>query len=93
MKKYFLHNGNEQQGPFDIEDLKDKNITKQTSVWYEGMSDWTEAGNIEGLNDLFKTATPPPFQEKKIVPPPIAKTTSQPIVGTKKTIKKKSYSW
>ena len=24
MKKYFLHNGAEQQGPFDIEDLKTK---------------------------------------------------------------------
>ena len=28
MKKYYLHNGTDQQGPFDIEDLKTKNITK-----------------------------------------------------------------
>ena len=28
MKKYYLHNGTESSGPFDIEELKAKNITK-----------------------------------------------------------------
>lgn len=93
MKKYFLHNGNEQQGPFEIEDLKGKNITKQTPVWREGLSDWTEAGNLEELNDLFKATTPPPFQEKQIVPPPISKTINQTKNEVQQPKKKKSKSY
>lgn len=70
MKKYFLHNGIDQQGPFDIEDLKSKNIDKETPIWYEGIPDWTTAEKIDELKDLFKTKTPPPFSALTIIPPP-----------------------
>jgi hypothetical protein len=74
MKKYYLHNGTEQQGPFDIEDLKAKLINKDTPIWYDGLSDWTTADKIDELKDLFKT--PPPFTTKQ-TPPPINKQTAQ----------------
>lgn len=70
MKKYFLHNGTEQQGPFDIEDLKAKKITKDTAIWCEGLPDWTTAGMIVELNELFNVSTPPPFNSKSSTPPP-----------------------
>lgn len=63
MKKYYLHNGSEQQGPFDLEDLKTKNITRDTMVWYEGISEWTKASAVSELQAIF-IQTPPPFQSK-----------------------------
>jgi len=60
MKKYYLHNGTESSGPFDIEELKAKNITKASPVWFEGMLHWKTAGEIPELNHLF-TVNPPPF--------------------------------
>jgi len=84
MKKYFLHNGTEQQGPFDIEDLKTKDINKETSIWYEGLVNWTTADKIDELKTLLKVMPPPLFEERKKAPPLIqnpttkAETTAQP---------------
>jgi hypothetical protein len=64
MKKYFLHNGKEQQGPFTIEDLKAKNICKDTPVWYDGLDSWTTVDKIDELKELLKTKTPPPIQNQ-----------------------------
>ncbi len=69
MKKYFLHNGTEQQGPFDIEDLKREGIKRDTSIWYEGLPDWKKAGEIEELSSVF-SSTPPPFNSQQSTPPP-----------------------
>jgi hypothetical protein len=66
VNKYFLHNGSENIGPFDIEELKQKNITRDTPVWCEGMEDWKEAGTVEELKVLFAS-----------VPPPIKKNTAE----------------
>jgi hypothetical protein len=60
MKKYFLHDGTESSGPFDIEELKAKKITKKTPVWFEGMEHWKTAGEIPELTRLF-IAVPPPI--------------------------------
>ena len=90
MKKYYLHNGTDQQGPFDIEDLKAKNITKETSIWYEGLSEWTTAEVIDDLKDLFKTSTPPPFVAKTTTPPPIQKPPIQQTTSVPQPTKKKS---
>jgi hypothetical protein len=46
MKKYYLHDELGQQGPLDIEELKIKNITKETPIWYEGLADWTTAESV-----------------------------------------------
>jgi hypothetical protein len=32
MTKYFFHTGETQDGPFDIEELKTKNILRETSI-------------------------------------------------------------
>jgi len=74
MKKYFIHNGTDQQGPFDIEDLKAKFVNRETSIWYEGLTDWTNADNIDELKGFLNTATPPPFGNKQpLNPPPLSK--------------------
>jgi hypothetical protein len=67
MKKYYLHDGQVQAGPFSIEELKQKNVHTVTPIWYEGLSNWTTAGKVEELAELFSATTPPPFA----TPPPI----------------------
>lgn len=69
MKKYFIHNGEQQDGPFDIEELQSRKILKDTPIWYEGLTEWTTADKIDELNDLFKTTIPPPFETKNTSPP------------------------
>lgn len=63
MKKYFLHNGTENIGPFNQEELKEQKITKDTPIWYEGIADWTSAGEIDELKSIL-ASTPPPFTKK-----------------------------
>lgn len=62
MKKYYLNDGTGQQGPFTLEELQSKNITPQTPVWYDGLADWTIAGQVEELKDIIVHA-PPPFHD------------------------------
>ena len=47
MRQYFLHNGNQEQGPFDLESLKLQELKKDTPIWYDGLENWTTAGEIE----------------------------------------------
>ena len=89
MKKFFLHNGTEQLGPFDIEDLKTKNVTKGTPIWYDGLTEWTTAEKVEDLKTLF-ISTPPPFGTPKVTPPPIQKSQVEAVSQLSKMKKDKS---
>ncbi|MFM9944954.1 MAG: DUF4339 domain-containing protein [Bacteroidia bacterium] len=64
MKKYYLHNGTEQEGPFDIDELKLKNISLDSPIWYEGIENWATVGQIDELKDIFLSKTPPPFKPR-----------------------------
>lgn len=95
MKKFYLHNGIEQTGPFNLEELKTQSITKTTSVWYEGLSEWTTAEHIKELSDILYF-TPPPFTENT-TPPPVNSTQDKSATITNTTSspahkKKKSYA-
>ena len=59
MKKYYLHIGTENSGPFDLEELIAQKITKKTAVWFEGLENWHYAGEIEELNRVFAVVPPP----------------------------------
>jgi len=87
MKKYFLHNGTESSGPFDLDELKAKSITKTTPVWYEGMENWKYAGEIEELKGLFVVMPPPisSFTTSPLTPKTAQKTSSRKILGLSKT--------
>jgi len=87
MKKYFLHNGSEQQGPFDIEELKSQKITNKTPIWFDGLTEWTAAGEIEELKNII-TGTPPPFMNKKISTPLNSESTTQAKVNIDKPKKR-----
>lgn len=88
MKKYFLNDGQNQLGPFDINDLKFRDIKPDTNIWFDGLSDWTPAGQIEELNFLFSSVPTP-------TPPPIVKVQKidSPSIQNKKSEKKYKIFW
>lgn len=77
MKQYYYANGDQQLGPFSFQELQSKRLSKDTYVWYEGLSDWTRAGDLPELNQLFEerpTQTPPQRPTVEQSPPPPAQT-------------------
>lgn len=66
MKEYYISDGQNTIGPLSKLNLFNQNISKDTLVWYEGLSEWKKAGDIEELADLFSI---------KQVPPPLPKQT------------------
>ncbi len=82
MKKYYLHNGSEQEGPFYISQLKKKGITRETEVWYRGLSDWTCAGQIDELEALFTQ----PQQELPPIKPKETEQTTQTNTKPKNSV-------
>jgi len=56
--------GGQSAGPYDMANLKQQmqtgQITRETLVWKEGMSQWTPAGQVTELASLFGS-TPPPI--------------------------------
>jgi chemotaxis protein histidine kinase CheA len=89
MKKYYFNDGTAQQGPFTLEELQAKNINTETPVWYDGLPDWTTAGQVEELKDIL-AHTPPPFhgavtpsveEIKIVVEAPVADTTTTVTVA------------
>jgi cell division protein FtsL len=82
MIQYYFHDGQKEQGPFDIEQLKSQTLKKDTPIWYEGLESWTTVGEVEELKQLFasKPTLPPLIKtipEVKTTPPKI----EQPSYG------------
>ena len=59
MNSYYIHDGADSTGPFDLDQLKAKSITKSTPVWCAGMEDWKYAGDVSELQNLFVLSPPP----------------------------------
>ncbi|MGQ0737947.1 MAG: DUF4339 domain-containing protein [Bacteroidota bacterium] len=58
MQKYYYNDGVNRYGPFTLEELKAKNISASTPVWYEGLPNWIPAGEVDELKNIFSAATP-----------------------------------
>lgn len=52
--KYYIQEDNNQYGPFTIEQLQQRGITRDTLMWCEGMSHWTTAKNIPELINIIQ---------------------------------------
>ncbi len=55
--KYFIIVNDAQQGPYTVEELRQRNIASETLVWAEGMQQWTPAWQVEELKPLFYDTT------------------------------------
>jgi type II secretory pathway pseudopilin PulG len=53
MKKYFIHVNGSSVGPYSYEDLRTMRIQKTTPVWYDGLGNWKNAGDVSELRGLF----------------------------------------
>lgn len=59
MKKYYYLDGTNRFGPFALDELRQKNINRETKVWFQGLGDWQSAGTIPELNDILNLVPPP----------------------------------
>lgn len=68
MMQFFVSVNGQQTGPFDMGNLQqmvmNKQLTKDTYVWKQGMANWAAAGQVPELASLFGAVPPPP-------PPPM----------------------
>ncbi len=66
---FYLAVNGEQQGPFNkqalMQMLQQKQFTKETLVWKQGMDGWKKAAEVQELAEIFSSVPPPP-------PPPPA---------------------
>ena len=73
MNTYFYTDGTNKFGPFSLEELKKRNISKDTLVWTESMGEnWAPAGTVTELAE-WVAATPPAI----VVPPSQPPATTQ----------------
>lgn len=74
--QFFIIENGQQAGPFPKAALYNRGLTPQTLVWHQGLSEWTPAGNVAALADVFNpqpasTQVPPnsnyqqPFQQQQ----------------------------
>ena len=56
--RYFIQNGDEADGPFLLEEIKSRNITRDTMIWHDGLYQWTKACELLELVDLFESPRP-----------------------------------
>ncbi len=53
-KFYFITDASgTRQGPFKLQQLKEKSITAQTPIWYDPLTEWTTAGEVAALKDII----------------------------------------
>lgn len=58
-QKFYILVDEIQQGPFSIEELKKKNLNKNTLVWFDDLENWEEARNIKELEKVLMKNPPP----------------------------------
>jgi len=66
MRQYFIHDGQSEKGPLDIEQLKLETLKKETPIWYDGLESWTTVAEVEELKNLVR-ATPPPLKKAETI--------------------------
>lgn len=84
MRTYYINNGNENAGPFTLEELKNQEIKENTLVWYQGMDEWKHAIDLVEFKPfffIFPTSIKQPHPSSKAE----AIKTTQTIFGLKKS--------
>ena len=54
MVNYFIKIGEEEKGPFTIDQLKSKSLQKNSLVWCAGLNSWLCAQDVLELKVLFR---------------------------------------
>jgi hypothetical protein len=63
---YFISKSNKKEGPFSLEEVLKLNLTDDTLVWKEGMTDWSAPSQLPELaQHVIKTPPPLPVDVQK----------------------------
>lgn len=65
MKKYFYSDGKQKHGPLSFEELLNEDISKQTLIWFDGLDDWTLAGELDEMKAILEVQPPPILKAEK----------------------------
>lgn len=68
--------GSNRVGPLTLEELKERNVTGQTMVWFQGLGDWQPAGSVPELKDVL-SLEPPEISISKTIDTPVKATINQ----------------
>ena len=68
MEYYILINGSK-QGPFSIDELRSKEISRNSMIWKIGQSQWLPANQIPELSNLLNEIPPEPPSCVNSMPP------------------------
>ena len=58
--RYYIHDGKQQKGPFEADQLLAAGLNAETHVWREGLDQWVKAGLLTELESVL-APLPPPF--------------------------------
>ena len=58
MTKYFYLDGDKKLGPFIKDELIDKNLNRDSRIWFYGLEEWTKLSDIVELKEIFSSLTP-----------------------------------
>jgi S1-C subfamily serine protease len=53
MKAYYIYQNNQELGPFSMDALKSRGISRDTLVWAEGMTTWQQAGSLSEMRGIL----------------------------------------
>lgn len=64
--KYYIVQDGKSTGPFSLTELKEKTLTEDTLVWFDGLSDWKKIKDLPILkNRLSEKINPPVFNQEE----------------------------
>lgn len=59
MKYFYSIDGENREGPLDLEELKQRELKRNSLVWKEGLDDWVSADSLPELREIFPIEPPP----------------------------------
>lgn len=69
--QYYIVVSGQQVGPLSFEELRLQNLTPESLVWREGLTEWVTASTLPELSPLF-IVTPPPSESQVYPEQPVA---------------------
>jgi hypothetical protein len=60
MKEFYYSDGKAQYGPYTLDQLKAKGLTKETLIWHEDLDDWQSLSSLPELYEQLRKGKMPP---------------------------------
>ncbi|MCY7363643.1 MAG: DUF4339 domain-containing protein, partial [Ignavibacteria bacterium] len=52
-RKYFIHDGSVQKGPYTFQELSSVKFSAEDFVWFDGMDKWKRARDLQEFKELY----------------------------------------